>query len=203
MRPARFIVLPALLLALAACDTAEPPPHLRVAGGDPAIGRELIGATGCGACHVVPGITQARGRMAPPLTDFAGRTVIAGTLPNTAGNLVLWIVDPPALQPGTAMPVPGVSIEEARHIAAYLSTLGAGKVRREAAGPPLASVREGAARELADEGRRSLEAASIVDAAAGVARVPIDDAMALVAAGLRPSTAPPMPLMEPQQGVIR
>jgi cytochrome c2 len=38
-------------------------------------------------------------------------------------RLVAWIVDPPALVPGTRMPVMGVSENDARHIAAALYTL--------------------------------------------------------------------------------
>jgi len=77
----------------------------------------------CGACHLVPGITGARGMAGPPLTNWAQRGIIAGHLPNTPDNLVAWIMDPPRYSPGTAMPKLGVSEAEARDMAAYLYTL--------------------------------------------------------------------------------
>ena len=45
---------------------------------------------------------------------------IAGVLPNTADNLIDWIVDQRAYSPGSAMPVTGVSKAEARDIASWL-----------------------------------------------------------------------------------
>jgi cytochrome c1 len=95
-----------------------------VPGGDAARGRALIHAHGCGACHFVPGVPGARGRVAPTLAGFAGRTYIAGGLvPNTPERLVAWIHDPQALKPGTAMPAVGVGPAEAADMAAYLYTL--------------------------------------------------------------------------------
>jgi cytochrome c len=95
-----------------------------VPGGDAARGRLLIHAHGCGACHFVPGVPGARGRVAPTLAEFADRTYIAGGLvPNTPERLVAWIHDPQALKPGTAMPAVGVSPAEAADMAAYLYAL--------------------------------------------------------------------------------
>jgi cytochrome c len=115
---------PALVLALlatAGCrPAAEPAP---VPGGDPEEGRRLVRTLGCHSCHVVPGVRGADGRVGPPLTAFAGRVFIAGRLPNTPENLVRFLVDPPALAPGTAMPDVGATEEQARHLAAYLHTL--------------------------------------------------------------------------------
>jgi cytochrome c2 len=34
--------------------------------------------------------------------------------------MIRWIVNPRAVNPGTAMPVTGISPAEARHVAAYL-----------------------------------------------------------------------------------
>jgi cytochrome c1 len=48
---------------------------------------------------------------------------VAGRLPNVPEPLVRWIVDPPAVKPGTPMPNLGVTPEDARHMAAYLYTL--------------------------------------------------------------------------------
>jgi mono/diheme cytochrome c family protein len=92
--------------------------------GDPERGAEWIDAYGCGTCHVVPGIDLAQGKAGPPLTRWAERHFIAGSLLNTPTNLVRWIVEPQAIEPGTAMPNLGVAPEQALDIAAYLYTLG-------------------------------------------------------------------------------
>src|SRR5690606_9874409 len=92
-------------------------------GGDPAAGRKLIAAYDCGVCHSIPGVPGAKGLVGPPLKGFGARVYLAGRFENTEPMLVRWIVDPPALQPSTAMPVVGVAETEARDIAAYLLSL--------------------------------------------------------------------------------
>jgi cytochrome c len=94
-----------------------------VPGGDPERGAELIASFGCGSCHTIPGIEAADGVVGPPLTDVGRRRYIAGNLPNRPENLVRWLIDPQAIEPGTAMPNLGLSEEQARHVAAYLFTL--------------------------------------------------------------------------------
>jgi cytochrome c len=114
----------AVAAALAGCDSAlsrESPPQ--VPGGDPAAGADLIAQFGCGSCHTIPGIKEADGKVGPPLAGFAERQIIAGQLPNNAENLISWIMDPPSIEPGTAMPNLNVTEEQARDIAAYLFTL--------------------------------------------------------------------------------
>lgn len=91
--------------------------------GNPAAGKALIQSYGCGSCHVIPGIRTARGMVGPPLFYYSRRTIIAGELPNTPDNLVRWIENPPAIEPGTAMPNLGVTDSQAHDIAAYLYTL--------------------------------------------------------------------------------
>jgi cytochrome c1 len=86
-------------------------------------GRQLIVSYGCGSCHTIPGIYQARGVVGPPLYFFGRRTMIAGELPNTPDNLVRWLRDPRSVEPGTAMPMLGLSQEQAQDIAAYLDEL--------------------------------------------------------------------------------
>ena len=115
------VLLAATLMACVRTPSGEPPPQ--VPGGDPARGAQLISAFGCGSCHVIPGVRGADGTVGPPLTDFSDRGYIAGELPNNADNLVRWIVDPPSVEPGTAMPNLDVTPSEARDIAAYLFTL--------------------------------------------------------------------------------
>jgi mono/diheme cytochrome c family protein len=116
---------PAAVLALGACgEGSQPPSHLHVPGGEPARGHALIQAYGCGACHVVEGVRGTRGTVGPPLEAYAERRLLAGILPNTPRFLVPWLVDPVAIEPRTGMPAVGVTVAEARHIAAYLYTLG-------------------------------------------------------------------------------
>jgi cytochrome c1 len=60
---------------------------------------------------------------------MAERGLIAGQLPNRPGVLVAFLQDPPSLVPATGMPDVGLTIAEARHIAAYLYTLKAPDAR--------------------------------------------------------------------------
>lgn len=93
-------------------------------GGDPARGRRAIVVEGCPACHAIPGIAQGRpANVGPPLKHIAKRAYIAGVLPNEPGALERWIMDPPGIDPRTAMPDLGIREPEARDIAAYLRTL--------------------------------------------------------------------------------
>ncbi len=94
------------------------------ARGNPDRGRRWIAQYGCGACHVVPGVSQAVGQAGPPLQDFAARHYIAGEAINTPDNLVAWLLDPQSLEPGTVMPRVGLSPAQAYDVAAYLYTLG-------------------------------------------------------------------------------
>jgi cytochrome c2 len=125
MRPTRLPLLLLLLPWLAACDEPTPPPHLRVAGGDAERGRVAMVEGGCGACHRIPGVRNARAMVGPPLDDYAQRGYVAGLLPNRPANLVAWLRDPTAISPRTAMPDLGLSEAVARDMAAYLYTLGA------------------------------------------------------------------------------
>ena len=99
--------------------------------GDPERGRAILatGVHGCIACHTIPGIRAARGVVGPSLEGLARRSLIAGQLPNNAGTLVAFLENPPALVPRTGMPDVGLTREEARHIAAFLATLGATSAR--------------------------------------------------------------------------
>ncbi|MCP8937442.1 cytochrome c oxidase assembly protein [Alsobacter sp. SYSU M60028] len=111
-----------LLLLLAAQGQA------RAAGdnsmpGDARQGARLIVETGCGACHVIPGITGATGLVGPPLKQIGRRVFLAGLLRNSPENMVTWLRDPQAIVPGNAMPRLGLSEAQARDIAAYLATL--------------------------------------------------------------------------------
>jgi cytochrome c len=120
----RLVLLAAPFVVSACLPWArESPPVVPVPGGDPAIGRTVIRQYGCGACHIIPGVTGAEGLVGPPLVRFGNRTIIAGSWPNTPEYLIQWIRFPQALEPRTVMPNMGVTEAEARHIAAYLYTL--------------------------------------------------------------------------------
>ncbi len=116
-----------LMIMLAACGT-EPNQQLgeqdrRVPNGNPDTGKRLAAYWGCGTCHRIPGVEGADSLVGPPLDGYQQRQYIAGVLTNNADNLIAWIHNPQAIQPGNAMPNVGMSEEEARHIAAYLYTL--------------------------------------------------------------------------------
>src|SRR5690606_131467 len=49
-----------------------------VPGGDPDRGREMLSSYGCVACHEVPGVDDAHGRVAPSLAHYAQRSYVAG-----------------------------------------------------------------------------------------------------------------------------
>ena len=115
--------IPALLLALvgSAALAQENAPPLAV--GSPAHGAELIAEKGCGACHMIPGITGANGLVGPPLTLMGRRIFVAGLLRNTPQNLAAWVLEPQRFVPGNAMPSTGLSESEALDVAAYLETI--------------------------------------------------------------------------------
>jgi cytochrome c len=77
----------------------------------------------CGACHVIPGVSGARGQVGPPLNNYGQRVYIAGKLPRDEALLARWIADAPSLSPGTAMPKIEMTQDDARAMAAYLYSL--------------------------------------------------------------------------------
>lgn len=92
-------------------------------GGDPVRGEAIVARIGCGACHVVPSVVGATGRVGPPLAGFAARAYVGGVVTNRPDQLARWLIDPQAFSPGTAMPALGLRSDEARDIAAFLYTL--------------------------------------------------------------------------------
>ncbi|HYZ61749.1 MAG TPA: c-type cytochrome [Acetobacteraceae bacterium] len=89
-------------------------------GGDPARGAAHVARLGCGACHEIPGILGAHGRVGPSLEAVGARVFLAGVVPNTPANLMHWIRAPRELSPHTAMPNLGLDDAAARDIAAFL-----------------------------------------------------------------------------------
>lgn len=112
------------LLALACMGgCAKAPPSIDpLSGGNPRVGQQLIARYGCAACHQIKGIAHADSKVGPSLEDIRDSSYVGGVLPNSADNLVKWLMHPRAVSPNTAMPELGVSQAEARDMAAYLYT---------------------------------------------------------------------------------
>ncbi len=86
-------------------------------------GQEVFLASSCVMCHAIAG-TPAGSRVGPDLTHLASRrTIAAGTLPNTRGNLAGWILDPQKIKPGTRMPPNQLKPADLQALLAYLETL--------------------------------------------------------------------------------
>lgn len=83
---------------------------------------DLMQQYGCPACHVIPEVPGAVGKVGPSLASLGQRSYLAGVLPNTPDNLERWIMHPQHLQPGTAMPEMGVSPNDAHIIAQFLES---------------------------------------------------------------------------------
>ena len=77
----------------------------------------------CAMCHNIAG-TPASGQVAPDLTHLASRrTIAAGTLPMSKGNLYGWVEDPQSIKPGNHMPTIGLEPNDLHAVVAYLETL--------------------------------------------------------------------------------
>lgn len=107
-------------LALRGVQRVPDEPLRYVIRGNPDDGRQRIIDYGCGACHTIPGIRRATGRVGPQLADLRNQIYIAGVLANSPDKLVEWIQDPREVDPLTAMPDLGVTEAEARDMAAFL-----------------------------------------------------------------------------------
>jgi cytochrome c2 len=91
--------------------------------GDPHAAAKAMIAAQCAACHTIPGISGAVGMVGPSLKGIARQQIIAGVLPNNPANMIRWLMHPQQIVPGNAMPEMGLTQDQARKIAAYLSTL--------------------------------------------------------------------------------
>jgi cytochrome c1 len=109
------------LSLLGSCRRDEP--TIDTFGGNPHHGAAVIAQAGCGACHNVPGVPGARGRVGPSLDHIGIQTILVGTLPNTPANMLTWIRTPQSVRPGDVMPNMELTEHDARDVAAYLSTL--------------------------------------------------------------------------------
>ena len=104
--------------AQAAMSQAPPP-------SDPAAvrGQQVFMKNSCALCHNIEG-TLAGSHAGPDLTHLASRrTIAAGTLRNTRGNLAGWIVDPQRIKPGANMPPNQLSPSDLEALLTYLQSL--------------------------------------------------------------------------------
>jgi mono/diheme cytochrome c family protein len=92
-------------------------------GGDPDRGRYVLLQYGCITCHDIPGVVGAAIPVGPPLDGMALRSFIGGVMPNSAENMVRWLLAPQQFVPDGAMPNLGVTERDARDMAAYLESL--------------------------------------------------------------------------------
>lgn len=77
----------------------------------------------CVMCHTIRG-TVSLSRVGPDLTKFGSRkSIAAGTLPNTRGNLAGWILNPQNIKPGTQMPATQLASEDLHALLAFLESL--------------------------------------------------------------------------------
>jgi len=117
------LLVPILMVGMSGCDRNAAEPHWRMIDANASRGPALIQAYGCVSCHTVPGVTEAKGNVGPPLAQFGRRVYIAGMLRNTPDNLIKWLRKPQSVVPGNAMPDMNVTEQDARDLAAYLYTL--------------------------------------------------------------------------------
>lgn len=112
----------ATVLVAAQLVACERGPDLgpRVHAGDARRGEAKLAQFECGACHIIPGIPGAFGRVGPTLDAYAKRAYVAGKFQQEPETLVRFLLDPPAMAPLTGMPAVGLSDQDARDIAAYL-----------------------------------------------------------------------------------
>lgn len=104
---------PLLAFMLASCGSEHRQAH---------VAQALI-AIHCAACHRVPGVAVATGRVGPSLAHIGSQQIIAGYFANSPGLLMRWIEHPQKLLPGNAMPEMGLSPDEAATIVDYLYTM--------------------------------------------------------------------------------
>lgn len=107
----RGLILP-LLLVLAACAPRGSHDEAKAQIADH-----------CAACHRIPGVATATGRVGPSLDGIARRQVIAGFFPNDRPTMIRWVAHAQTMLPGNAMPDTGLSPAEAARVADYLETL--------------------------------------------------------------------------------
>jgi cytochrome c2 len=126
-------------LAMSEKDAADLATHLVPAeshseaflSADAELGQRVLSEKGCGTCHRFTGAPALAASALPrPIDDDQLRRgiLLAPDLSHTrarfqSGALVSFLRDPESLAPGTAMPDPGLSEDEARAVARYVMTV--------------------------------------------------------------------------------
>jgi cytochrome c oxidase subunit 2 len=99
-------------------QTASPP-----ADATAAHGQDFFMTSACPLCHTISG-TDAAGISGPDLTHVASRkSLAAGTLEYSRGNLAAWISDPQGIKPGNHMPIVSIEPQQLQALTAYLDGL--------------------------------------------------------------------------------
>jgi cytochrome c len=111
----RRLSLMLALSVLASCGNDLDRQHVQQA-------KSLI-ATHCAACHRVPGVALAQGRVGPSLAHIARQQIIAGYFANTPETLAQWIEHPQQMLPGNAMPEMGLTHDQVVTMVNYLYTM--------------------------------------------------------------------------------
>jgi cytochrome c oxidase subunit 2 len=82
-------------------------------------GREVFLNGGCAGCHTIRGVAQ--GKVGPDLTLVgARRTLGAGQIPNSPGNMMGWIANPQTIKPRNLMPRSYLPPDDLHAVVAYL-----------------------------------------------------------------------------------
>lgn len=85
-------------------------------------GAKLFATRGCIGCHTLDATSKAT-MIGPNLANVGGRRYIgAGTLLNDDENLARWVFNPQLIKHGVLMQPMGLTMDEARQVAAYLRT---------------------------------------------------------------------------------
>lgn len=92
---------------------------------DAIAGQQLFNSGACWTCHLINGGRTPPTNIAPNLTHFGSRGLIAGgVLTNTPDNLKAWIHDTQAIKPGNDMPAfTNLSDSDLNNLVAYLESL--------------------------------------------------------------------------------
>jgi len=86
-------------------------------------GQQVFMKSSCSLCHNIEG-TLSGSHAGPDLTHLASRrTLGAGTIRNTRGNLAGWIVDPQRIKPGVHMPPNQLAPDDLEALLTYLQSL--------------------------------------------------------------------------------
>ena len=98
-------------------------PAVAPANAQTLAGYKYVTTGPCSTCHSIGG-TSASATVAPDLTHLASRkSLAAGTLPMSTGNLYGWVEDPQSLKAGSKMPTIGLEPDQLHAVVAYLETL--------------------------------------------------------------------------------